>query len=322
MLQQTTVAAVMGYYSRFLERFPDVQALATASADDVLHSWSGLGYYRRARNLQAAARAIVAGKVGFPRTAAEIELLPGVGRYTACAVASLAFGQRVPVVEANSARVLARLFAITQPLSNAATKARCWELATSLVPLSGIGEHNNAIMEIGSLVCTPSNPRCGDCPVASHCLALAHGLTDAIPASQPKRGKVAKWFAAVVVRSGPCLLMRRIPEGEWHAGMWEFPKVEVAPGASDRSRRNAVGGLIAPLCRIGPLRQAGEFRYAVTHHTVGLTVYRAESREASPATDGFYWVDEADVSRLPLPSVQKKVAQQLGRGDHPPADKR
>ncbi|MFL5393830.1 MAG: A/G-specific adenine glycosylase, partial [Myxococcales bacterium] len=199
MLQQTRVAAMLPRYVAFVARFPTLEALARASLDEVVALFSGLGYYARARNLHAAARAAAA-LGGLPRSAAELEKLPGFGPYTAAAVASLAFGEQAALVDGNVARVLSRVLRI--PGNAAEVRARAWELAPSLLPEGRAGEFNEAMMELGATVCTPRSPSCGACPLEGHCQTRSRGDAHAFPAPKAERVRpVVEWAAAALTHS-------------------------------------------------------------------------------------------------------------------------
>jgi A/G-specific adenine glycosylase len=228
MLQQTRIAVVWPYFERWMKRFPSAADLAAAPLDDVLAAWSGLGYYSRARNLHRGAREVVARFGGrVPGTAAELTSLPGVGRYTAGAIASIGFGRREPLVDGNVARVLARLFAIEGDIKGAATARRLWQLAGELVPEERPGDFNQGLMELGQEVCTPSAPRCDACPVADLCAARASGRAAELPVigkrvpdgDKPLLASLAVWLE----RGGRLLLARRRPRGLF-GGLWELPQ--------------------------------------------------------------------------------------------------
>ncbi len=238
MLQQTQVATVIDYYARFLQRFPDVQALAAADEQEVMSMWAGLGYYRRARQLHAAAQRIMADHAGtFPVELADILKLPGVGRYTAGAVASIAHGQAAPIVEANTQRLYARLMRLEQPLAEPAAQRKLWEFAqwqlegTGTKPKSrekrSPGTINQAVMELGALICKPTNPQCLICPLVDLCPTAQAGLQQRIPAPKPKRQFTALHHIALVVRQQGRWLLRCNPPGGWWHGLWDFPRVDV-----------------------------------------------------------------------------------------------
>jgi len=228
MLQQTQVATVERYYARFLESFPDVQALAGASSDDVLHHWSGLGYYSRARNLHKAAKQLVADNAGLvPNSLDELIDLPGIGRSTAGAILSLVYDQRQPILDGNVKRVLARVFAIEGWTGTTANLKRLWELADSVTPSVRVGNYTQAIMDLGATLCTRSRPRCTECPLQDICLAFAGGLVKTIPAPKPKKMRPRR--SAVIIMAvndnGDILLEKRPPSGIW-GGLWSFPELE------------------------------------------------------------------------------------------------
>ena len=312
MLQQTQVATVVPYYQRFLSRFPTVESLAAAHEAEVLTYWAGLGYYRRARLLLSAAGRIrdVHGGV-FPDALKEIRTLPGVGDYTAGAVASFAFGEASPLVDANVARVLARVYRLEEPVQTAASRRLLWRWAGELLAPDDPRAFNNALMELGALVCAPAVPRCADCPVASVCGARRAGVEGRLPVLRPAPLRVARHFAGIVVACDGRFLMRRIPPGEWHAGMWEFPKVPCdgppprIPAALRRMLHPVLRGVRPAL-----LRDVG---YVVTRHDVTLRLWRADVRTAAcPARgDEFQWATRDDALRLPLPSPQKRIVKLL-----------
>jgi A/G-specific adenine glycosylase len=250
MLQQTQVATVIPYWTRWMERFPTIDALASASLDAVLESWQGLGYYARARNLHRAARVIVEQHGGrFPTHLADVLALPGIGRYTAGAVCSIALGQDVPIVDANVVRVLCRVFGIHGNPKSATVQNRLWELALSHLPAGHSGEFNQAMMELGALVCEPS-PRCGVCPLREVCHSFASGDPGALPEFAPKPAFTRQIDVSTILLhpddSGRILLVRRPDEGLW-GGLWESPRVtlmegaESVPTAAERAARECAG---------------------------------------------------------------------------------
>jgi len=228
MLQQTQVETVKPYFQRFLKAFPTVKKLAAADEQEVLRLWEGLGYYRRARQLHAAAQQVVSEFGGrFPDDVAALQLLPGIGRYTAGAIASIAFDRRAPILEANTIRLFSRLLAYREDPTKAAGQRLLWHAAEQVLPRKQIAPFNQALMELGSLVCKPANPRCDVCPVATLCATNELGLQKSIPAA----GKKVKFTdiaeAAVVVRKNGKVLLRQCAEGERWAGLWDFPRFEI-----------------------------------------------------------------------------------------------
>lgn len=304
MLQQTTVAAVGPYYARFLARWPTVETLARAELDDVLHGWQGLGYYARARNLHACARAVVA-RGGFPDTEAGLRTLPGIGAYTAAAIAAIAFGCRAAAVDGNAERVLARLYAVRMPLP--AAKARLRDNALALVPADRPGDFAQALMDLGATVCTPKQPRCGACPWQTCCRAHAQGTAETLPRraaklAKPRRHGVAFW---AVNEAGAVLLRRRPPKGLL-GGMMEVPSTDwrVTPW-DDREATKA-----APL-KARWRRLPGTVAHGFTHFDLELVILTAAATGAA-AHDGI-WVAPARFKDHALPSVMKKVIDRARR---------
>ncbi|MEW6744006.1 MAG: A/G-specific adenine glycosylase [Planctomycetota bacterium] len=228
MLQQTTVATVIPYFERFVHRFPDVEVLAAASLDEVLRLWAGLGYYRRARQLHEAARIIVREQGGvFPSRLESVLALPGIGRYTAGAILSMAYHQRLAAVDGNATRVLARLFAIRGPIRTASVQKTIWETAEALVPASYPGDHNQALMELGASLCLPRHPDCARCPLRRACEALGRGLVESLPERGPRAPSRAVRLVTFVARRDNAVALVRRPAQAIMAGLWETPTVEV-----------------------------------------------------------------------------------------------
>jgi A/G-specific adenine glycosylase len=277
MLQQTRVETVKAYYARFLGRFPTVLALAEAPLDDVLGAWSGLGYYRRARALHAAAREVAARHAGeMPKTYADLGELPGVGAYTAGAVASIAFGERVPAVDGNVARVLSRLYAEGEPLGSSRSASRLRVLAEAFVSASRPGDHNQALMELGATICIPRAPRCEICPLAGACVARREGRERELPVVKKKaKSPVVKMTAAIARQPerGRFVLARRPPEGLF-GGLWEPPMIEGRGKAAEEALRSA--GLSAQ-------KRLGLVRHVLTHRVLEVAVIEAvASKRLSP----------------------------------------
>jgi len=275
MLQQTRVETVIPYFERFLSRYPTVSDLARAELDEVLSLWSGLGYYRRARELYKCAREVSERFAGvFPGRADELRALPGIGAYTAGAIASLAFGERTPLVDGNVARVFARLDGIEEPVKSGPALRRVWERAGALVPADAPGPFNEGLMELGAMVCTPRDPRCGVCPLSCLCVARASGRASELPVVEPKRKvPVVKMVAAVVRRDGDArVLFARGAEGGLFGGLGEPPMVE---GGSVEAAR-------ASLLKVGVdgkvvLREVGRVKHVLTHRELSVVVAVGES---------------------------------------------
>lgn len=318
MLVQTTVTAVVPYFERFLGRFPTVKALADAEDEAVLKAWEGLGYYRRARQLHAAARAIVHEHGGtFPVDPEAIRALPGVGRYIAGAILSFAFDQPAPIVEANTQRVLARWLAWREDLKSTRTQARLWEAAGRLVPPRGSGTFNQAFMELGAIVCTPRAPMCLVCPVASDCRARELGIQDELPVLAPKPPPLAVAEAcALVVRGSQVLIVQRGAGGLWEH-FWEFPAIHLS-GADPAGRSfgrpvtldEGVRLLTGLEVRVGPIVQT--VRFGVTKHRVQLDAYRAQALggdlEPGPGLARAEWVDLKDLENYPFGSAGRRLS--------------
>jgi A/G-specific adenine glycosylase len=314
MLQQTTVAMAAPCYERFLTAFPTVHDLAAADEQRILRMWEGLGYYRRARGLHAAARQIVAEHGGeFPRDVATLRRLPGIGRYTAGAIASFAFEVPAPIVEANTLRVLARLTAFEGEPTSTAGQKFIWQTAESLVPRKGAGRFNYALMELGALICKPADPRCDVCPVAWHCAAFESGLQNELPRFAAKQKPTAVREAAVVVRRNGRVLLRQRAKGERWEAMWDFPRFELESEGPLFVRdelvtkvRELTGVTIQPGALLKTLKH-GVTRFRITldcyeaHHTGG----RVRSTTAKPVR----WTPVTELSELPLSVTARKIAE-------------
>jgi len=312
MLQQTRVETVMGYYEPWLERFPDLESLASASSDDVIEAWEGLGYYRRARNLHRTARLVrERPDASLPATYAELRELPGLGEYTAGAVASIAFGEVVPAADGNVRRVLSRLFDEPSPSPR-------WlrETAQGLVDPDRPGDWNQALMELGATICTPRVPRCGRCPVTEWCRARKAGTQEERPAPLVRRAPRKATFAvAVIHRSGRVLLERR-PEGGLLGGMWSFPEAEVT---SEDVARAAVLEIAVRLgfavARSGVAPEAlpsHEHRFTHLHATYLPFLVEGGAADVAGAVDApadHVWLDLADPERVALPVAQRRILE-------------
>ena len=310
MLQQTRVETVLDYFDRFLRRFPTINILANARSETVLKHWEGLGYYRRVLNLHRAARIIRNAGYGLPTTAVDFECLPGVGKYTAAAIASIALGERIAAVDGNVARVIARLFAIEEDVLTSAGRRRVEAVADQLVPVNRPGDFNQAWMDLGSLVCKPRSPDCPHCPLRTHCAALELGLTDSIPNRDVRRRlrpMPMNLVAAVLRCRGRMLVQQASPGGLW-AGLWAFPSAECpADGTVTGAFRRLVRGCGVKL--IGKPLQAGVLEHRLTHRAITFRVIVAtvaESRLA--ATDsGVRWVTPAAFAKLSVSTAHRRV---------------
>ena len=314
MLQQTRVETVLGYYARFLAVFPTVQALAQAPLPEVLRVWAGLGYYTRARNLHRAAQMIVNERDGrCPATAAEWRELPGIGRYTAGAIASIAQRECVPAVDGNVKRVLARLFCIREPIDLPATQARLWQLAEDLLPRRAPGDFNQGLMELGARVCTPRGPRCEDCPVKTWCLGHARGNPERLPRRRA-RGPVRQVEVVVaILRARGRLLLVRRPATGLLAGLWTLPGGELM---DKQLQTDALRSILK--VRWGLSISVGRRVEVVEHHFSHqhwrVYVYECElerGRLHAGTTESTQWVSPARLTTYPLASLDRKLLRTL-----------
>ncbi|HVS37364.1 MAG TPA: NUDIX domain-containing protein, partial [Gemmataceae bacterium] len=319
-LQQTQAATVVPYFERFMAAFPTLAALGAADEQDVLRHWEGLGYYRRAHDLLKTARVLAAEHSGrFPDHPNALDGLPGLGRYTRNAVLSQAFGRRLPILEANSKRVLARLFGRTGDLSRSLEQRWLWAAAENLLPARRVGDFNQALMELGALVCTPTAPRCSDCPLAADCAARRLGLQESIPARTPAPEPVAVQEAAVVVRRGEkVLLLQRPGRGRW-ASLWEFPHGPLTPGESaDAAADRLAPELTGLRARLGP--ELAVLRHAVTRFRITLVCFEAEYLSGE-FRSAFYeqaaWLTPREASRRPVSSPQRRLVRLVADAARP-----
>lgn len=312
MLQQTRVATVIPYFERFLARFPDLEALARAEEAELLAHWSGLGYYCRARTLQAAARAVLERHGGvLPARREELLELPGIGPYTAGAIASLAFDAPEALVDGNVERVFARLFALPGAAASSGLRARVWELAAELVPRPrGAGEWNEALMELGALVCTPREPRCEECPWRARCAAHALGRAREFPAPKTRPAELGVELVALLVeRRGRWLVRQRAADEGRMAGLWELPTREPDGTARLFPADWPTSGSHA-LFREG--EELGELRHSITRHRIRLVLRRGELA-GELAGEGWRWVAPSEASGLALTGMAKKALARLAR---------
>ena len=312
MLQQTQVATVRDYFTRFVKAFPTVDKLAAADETTVLRLWEGLGYYRRARQLHAAAQQVVALHAGeFPHDTTELQSLPGVGRYTAGAIASIAFDQRAPILEANTIRLFSRLIAHRGEAASAAGQRTLWQVAEQILPKQNCSEFNQALMEVGSLVCTPVDPKCDVCPLAGICEAKRTGLQNEIPLAKPRQVFTELREAAVIVRKNGSVLMRQCGPGERWAGLWDFPRFEVdATGLLFAKKEIAekVAQQTGITCDPGALLKT--MRHGVTRYRITLDCYEAafvSGRVKSDADPAVTWLSPTALASLPLSTTGRKI---------------
>jgi A/G-specific adenine glycosylase len=311
MLQQTTVRSVSSYFGRFLARFPDVRALAAAPLEEVLAAWAGLGYYSRARNLHACAKAVIERHGGnFPTTAAELAALPGIGPYTAAAIASIAFEEKTVPVDGNVERVIARLFRLESELPRARAEIRA--VAERLVPPRRHGDFAQALMDLGAMICRPRQPSCGLCPWADHCAAHTAADPEGYPRKSPKReGRVRKGAAFVVVRQDGAILVRRRSERGLLGGMTEVPGSE---WLTDLSSAAALAQAPHPVA--GPgwkwRRLSGHVRHVFTHFPLEIEVFVASARIDAQAPAGSRFLPRDEIPGAAFPTLMRKVLAHAG----------
>ncbi|MBT8462935.1 MAG: A/G-specific adenine glycosylase [Gemmatimonadetes bacterium] len=317
MAQQTRISTVISYYEPFLERFPDIETLASSSLDDVLKAWEGLGYYGRARNLHRAAGEVRTRYGGrLPEDPVALRSLPGIGAYTAGAVASIAFGRPEPAVDGNVRRVLCRLYDLEKPTAGE-LDAQCRELIAEAPGASGL--LNQALMDLGSSICVPRNPECKACPVAVGCLALANGTIASRP-ERPRRRPIPHHdVAAALVWRGPRLLIARRPEAGLLGGLWEFPggKVESGETPAEAARREVHEEMGLDIEILSALE---EIKHAYSHFRITLHLFharwlRGEADPSPPTADSPRWVLPADLGRYAFPAANHAVIRRLLRGE-------
>ncbi len=331
MLQQTQVETVIPYFRRFLERFPTINDLAAAPLGDVLKLWEGLGYYARARNLHKAAQVIVAERHGeWPRTVEELMGLPGIGRYTAGAIASLAFDVHAPVLDGNVIRVLCRLFAIERDPKDTKVREELWQLAEALLPSpqSGeshgetsrglgarAGEFNEALMEFGALICTPRQPKCGVCPLAKYCEAKQRGRQDQLPIKTKRKPLPHFDVTAAVIRKNGRLLIAQRPLGGRLGGLWEFPGGKVEPGETlKQCLRREIKEELGVRIKVG--QQITSIDHAYTHFKITLHAFECElvsgQLQALQVQD-FKWVRMSELKKYAFAKTDLKIIEALKR---------
>jgi A/G-specific adenine glycosylase len=315
MLQQTQVVTVVGYFERFLDAFPTLADLAAADEQEVLRLWEGLGYYRRARQLHAAAKIIVAEYDGqFPREPQQIRALPGIGRYTAGAIASITWDAREPILEANTVRVFSRLLGYRGDPTRTPGQQLLWDFSASLLPAKDVGLFNQALMELGSEICTPRSPLCGQCPVGSLCPTKQGGLQDVIPLPKRQTKYEDRHEVAVIVRRRDHVVLRRCGPGERWAGLWDFPRFLVTALDGDPLRRQLAGAaaeLTGLAITLG--RRLTTIKHGVTRFRITLDCYEAECAGGRLKCGGdVRWVKLGELENYPLSVTGRRISGLLG----------
>jgi A/G-specific adenine glycosylase len=307
MLQQTRVETVIPYFERWLAQFPTVQALAEAPEQVVLAAWEGLGYYSRARNLHKAARMVVSEFGGqLPREIDQLRLLPGIGRYTAAAIASIAFGQDVATLDGNLKRVFARVFDVSEPADSSSGEKILWELAETHVPPGRAGDYNQALMDLGATVCLPKNPSCLLCPLGELC--QSRSAPENRPVFKPKAAVPHKFkMAAVIVQDESALLALRPAQGLL-GGLWEFPSAEVSADSAQ--------ALVAVMeteyrLRVSPIAALTEIRHAYTHFTLTESAWSCDLIQKTDVEAPLKWVPLLELANYPMGKVDRRIANAL-----------
>jgi A/G-specific adenine glycosylase len=308
MLQQTRVETVIPYFQNWMKAFPTVTALANASEQDVLNAWEGLGYYSRARNLHKAAK-IVASKYNgqLPRDLTELRSLPGIGRYTVGAIASMAFGMDEPTLDGNLRRVFSRLFDVDEFADSPAGEKILWELAAKNLPKGQAGDYNQALMDLGATICVPKNPRCLICPLMQICESRKNGTQDLRPVLKPKKASPHFVLAAAVIMNRGRVLLAQRPADGLLGGMWEFPnaKVEVDPAKELAKVLNAAYRL-----KVKRKEALGIVQHAYTHFKVTVHAFRCDLAPI-PKNKNLKWVRLDELEDYPMGKVDRQIAQKI-----------
>jgi A/G-specific adenine glycosylase len=314
MLQQTRVEAVIPYFERWMKRFPTVERLAEAEQYEVLKLWEGLGYYSRVRNLHRAAQIVARDfNAQMPESADLLCKLPGIGRYTAAAIASIAFGQDVAALDGNIRRVLARLFDVSEPARSAVGEQMLWDLAAAHLPPGRAGDYNQALMDLGAMICTPKAPGCQRCPLGEICLARARGLQEQRPVRRHRPAIPHHTVtAAIIQRDGGVLIARR-PEQGLLGGLWEFPGGKLQDGESlvDCLKREIGEELEAEIEVQAPF---GVYRHAFTHFKITLHAFQCALRSGEPRpveASEIRWVTTKELNAFPMGKVDRQIANRL-----------
>lgn len=309
MLQQTTTATVIPYFHRFMQAFPNVGALAAASDESVLRLWEGLGYYRRCRAMLAAARLLVAaGHSNLPDNPEILASLPGMGDYTRNAVLSQAFDRSVPIVEANSRRVLARLMGLNDDPARPPASKWLWQCATALVPENNAGAFNQALMELGGTVCLPSQPACLVCPVRPMCQAAQQGEADRIPHKTPRPAITKVESVGLALRHNNCWLLRQCPAGARREGLWEFPHEQIDDDSKPIQCAEAF--LRAIVAEQQPVLSAGSHDHSITRYRVRIHLFTVDIKKGALLGEG-RWIPEVEMAELPMSAPHRRIWNHL-----------
>ena len=316
MLQQTQVATVIPYYERFLQRFPDVAALASAPVEDVMAHWAGLGYYTRARNLHRCAQQVVAGYQGrFPPDVDALAGLPGIGRSTAAAISAFAYGTRAAILDGNVKRVFCRVFGIEGFPGASAVEKQLWERAIALLPATDIESYTQGLMDLGATLCTRSRPRCGDCPLQARCVAHASDRVNELPARKPKKAVPERSAVMLVVVHDEAVLLEQRPDAGIWGGLLSLPELERLVPSSARSTARvseaALGRALSEFGEIASFSALPAFTHAFTHYRLNVMPVRVELKRSFllAAQSSYQWRPVAELDRAPLPAPVRKLLQ-------------
>lgn len=311
MLQQTQVATVIPYFDRFIKALPTLRKLADADEQIVLRLWQGLGYYRRARNLHAAAKQIVQDHKGkVPDNVTDLLALPGVGRYTAGAIASIAYNKPTPILDGNVARVFSRLFLIDTPIDIPATTKTLWRLAEELVPTKRPGDFNQAVMELGALVCTKANPTCDTCPLAKTCAALSADRVDEVPVPAKRKAPKAVHHHIIAIKRGNRYLFEQRPASGLWSNMWQLPTAEQLPARIDGQEISGWANERVGLTT-DEVKPVGTFTHKTTHRTIHFKLWQADVIAGRLKPRAGQWRRLSQINDLPMANPQRKAISML-----------
>jgi A/G-specific adenine glycosylase len=314
MLQQTRVETVLPYYDRWMSRFPTLESLAQASLREVLSIWEGLGYYSRARNLHRAAQQVMSEQGGkLPQEVKSLAKLPGIGRYTAGAIASIAFGEDAPALDGNIRRVLARVFNVDVPARSPEGERRLWELAEQYLPSGRAGDYNQALMDLGATICTPRSPGCPHCPLEDLCQARQLGIQEERPVLDTKAQVPHLTVTAAVIRRGGKVLIAQRPPKGLLGGMWEFPGGKVEEGENLQScLRREIAEELGTSIKVG--EGFGVYHHAYTHFKVTLHAFECTLADGEPQPiqpAGIAWVRPAELRDYPMGKIDRQIARRI-----------
>jgi len=310
MLQQTTVAAVIGYYQRFLKRFPTVDSLATAPLEDVIDLWAGLGYYSRARNLHATAKLIIDEFGGlFPSEAENLQKLPGIGRSTAGAISALAFDCHAPILDGNVRRVLCRLFALQELPRSTSAEKQLWRWSKQMTPIECVHDYTQAIMDLGATICVPRKPLCGQCPWSDICLAKKSGLETQLPLKQPTKKIPTRTEVALLLNHRDRYLARRRVATGFLGGLWEFPSIMLEEGERQEEKLLL---LCADFGCSAETDSLGQIQHIYSHFRLQTDIYQVEIEDHTPIVKKTHtWFSLKELKKIALHGAHKKVLAKL-----------